>query len=399
MIYLDYNATTPIDSEVQKTICTNLEEAWGNPSSSYDAGKHAKSVIEDARRKVAEMIGSAPHEVIFTSGGTESNQMVISTACKNFHKEAKNFELSLDQKIPHIITSEIEHDSIRLPLENLVEEQKADVTFVPVNKSTGMINVEDVMKEIKFNTCLITIMLANNETGVIQPVQQLRPKLKAHKSASLCTILLHTDAAQALGKIEVDVDTLDIDYLTIVGHKFYGPRIGALYTKHLKPLYPLFLGGGQERKFRPGTENTPMIAGLGKAADLVTLNLAKYNQHMSAMCNYLIKVLKKCFKPKSVIVHFTENRLPNTLSVAFDYECTGAAILAKAKTVSASTGSACHSGTSKPSGVLIASGIPPSLASKTIRLSVGRETTKEDINKAVKILHNAVKKVTFPLKL
>ncbi|KAG8200812.1 hypothetical protein JTE90_006393 [Oedothorax gibbosus] len=397
MIYLDFNATTPIDSEVQKTICTSLNEAWGNPSSSYDTGKHAKSVIEDARRKVAEMIGSAPHEVIFTSGGTESNQMVISTACKNFHLEV---ESGLDLKIPHIITSQIEHDSIRIPLEKLVEERKAEVTFVSVCKSTGIINVDDIMKEIKPNTCLITLMLANNETGVIQPVQQLRPKLKVHKSASLCTILLHTDAAQALGKIEVDVDTLDIDYLTIVGHKFYGPRIGALYTKHMKPLYPLFWGGGQERNFRPGTENTPMIAGLGKAADLVTLNLEKYNQHMSAMCSYLVKVLKKCFKPKSVIVHFfKENRLPNTLSVAFDYECTGAAILAKAKNIGASTGSACHSGIGRPSEVLINSGIPADLAAKTIRLSVGRETTKEDINKAVKILHNAVKRVTFPLKL
>lgn len=399
MIYLDYNATTPVDSEVQKTISVALKEAWGNPSSSYDPGKHAKSVIEDARRKVAEMIGSAPHEITFTSGGTESNQMVITTAVKHFHIETENVLKDSTLRVPHIITSNIEHDSIILPLTKLAEEGKAEVTFVPVSKTTGMISVDDVMDAVRPNTCLITVMLANNETGVIQPVHLLRAKLQGYKNTSLCSVFIHTDAAQALGKIDVDVDTLDVDYLTIVGHKFYGPRIGALYTKHMKPLFPIFCGGGQEKNCRPGTENTPMIAGLGKAADLVTLNLQKYNAHMTLMCTYLTKVLRKCFKPKSIIVHFKENRLPNTLSVAFDYEITGAGILAKAKNVCASTGAACHSGVGGPSAVLVASGVPVNLAAKTIRLSVGRETTKEDINKAVKLLHGAVKKITFPLKL
>lgn len=399
MIYLDYNATTPVDSEVQKTISEAMKEAWGNPSSPYDAGKHAKSVIEDARRKVAEMIGSAPHEITFTSGGTESNQMVITTAVKYFHIETENVLKDSTLKVPHIISSNIEHDSIMLPLNKLAEEGKAEVTFVPVSKITGMVSVDEVVDAIRPNTCLITIMMANNETGVVQPVHLLRAKLQSYENKSLCSLFIHTDAAQALGKIDVDVDTLDVDYLTIVGHKFYGPRIGALYTKHMKPLFPIFCGGGQEKNCRPGTENTPMIAGLGKAAELVTLNLQKYNEHMTVMVTHLTKVLRKCFKPKSIIVHFRENRLPNTLSVAIDYEITSAAVLNKAKGLCASTGAACHSGDGGPSPILIASGIPPRLAAKTIRLSVGRETTKEDINKGVKLLLAAVKKITFPLKL
>ncbi|KAF8764013.1 Selenocysteine lyase like protein [Argiope bruennichi] len=397
-VYLDYNATTPVDIEVQETICSVIKNVWGNPSSSYDLGKTAKSIVENARGKVAQMINSLSSEVIFTSGGTECNNMVISTAIQYYHIKAQNFTNGLKDIKPHIITTNIEHDSVKLPLEKLSEEGKIDVTFVPVSKITGAVDIDDIINSVRPNTCLITVMLANNETGIIQPISILRSKLKAIKDNkfqgehSLNSILLHTDAAQAIGKIEVDVQDLDVDYLTIVGHKFYGPRIGALYFKSGVPLFPIFYGGGQERNYRPGTENTCMIAGLGKAAEMVSFNLKEYNKHMTAMSHHLKKCLETTF-PKHCIFHIKDNnnKLPNTVSVALDYDkITGSLLLSEAKNVCASTGAACHSG-GKPSSILLASGIPCELASKTLRLSVGRETTEKEIEVAVAYLDAALK--------
>ncbi|GBM56747.1 Selenocysteine lyase [Araneus ventricosus] len=397
-VYLDYNATTPVDVKVQEIICSVIKNVWGNPSSSYDLGKKAKSIVETARKKVAEMIGSLPGEILFTSGGTESNNMVISTAIQYFHTKARNVTNGLKEEKPHIITTNIEHDSVKLPLEKLFEEGKADVTFVPVSKITGAVEIDDIINSIRPNTCLITVMLANNETGIIQPVSTLRSKLKSikdskfHGEHSLNSILLHTDAAQAIGKIEVDVQDLDVDYLTVVGHKFYGPRIGALYFKNSAPLFPIFYGGGQERNYRPGTENTCMIAGLGKAAELVSSNLKEYNKHMTAMSCHLKECLETTF-PKHCIFHIKDNnnKLPNTVSVALDYDkVTGSVLLSEAKKICASTGAACHSG-GKPSSILIASGISCELASKTLRLSVGRETTEKEIETAVAYLDTALK--------
>lgn len=195
---------------------------------------------------------------------------------------------------PHFITCTVEHDSIRLPLEHLVEDQVAEVTFVPVSKVNGQVEVEDILAAVRPTTCLVTVMLANNETGVIMPISEISRRIKAlnqiRAASGLPRVLVHTDAAQALGKRRVDVEDLGVDFLTIVGHKFYGPRIGALYVRgvgKLTPLYPMLFGGGQERNFRPGTENTPMIAGLGKAADLVSENCETYEAHMRDIRDYL----------------------------------------------------------------------------------------------------------------
>lgn len=256
-IYLDYNATTPLATEVLEVITEILKSSWGNPSSNYDEGKKAKLAIENSRENVAKMIGARESDIIFTSGGTEGNNLVIYSAIQYFHDNfsvhcENNFKRS--KFLPHIITTNIEHDSITLPLKNLSKKGIIEVTFVPVSTSTAAIEVEDVLKEIQPNTCLITVMLANNETGIIQPVSQLGKRLQQLNCQRNFPILFHTDAAQAIGKIAVDVDYLHIDFLTIVGHKFYGPRIGALYFNSDKNniIYPIFYGGGQEKGYRPG---------------------------------------------------------------------------------------------------------------------------------------------------
>lgn len=393
-IYLDFNATTPVDSEVQDEICSTLKTFWANPSSSYDSGKEAKHVVENARSLVAEMVGARPDEIIFTSGGTESNNMVIHSILKHYEHELKTKSDPDMDAVPHIITTNVEHDAIKLPLEVLAKEGKASVTFVPVSKETGTVDINDIISNIRPNTRLITVMLANNETGMIQPVSLIKEHMKSLKYSKQ-TIYLHTDAAQAIGKLEVDVESLGVDYLTIVGHKFYGPRIGALYFRHSCPLYPIFYGGGQESSYRPGTENTCMIAGLGKASQLVSKNLEKYRSHMFAMKKYLNESLENTFSKAAVLnFKFDNNQLLNTLSVAFNYSLiTGKMLLSAAPGICASTGAACHSG-GKPSAVLIASGVPETLASKTLRLSVGRETSEKDIDKAVEHLNKAIMKLT-----
>lgn len=395
VVYLDFNATTPVDSEVQEEICSVLKNAWGNPSSSYELGREAKRVVENSRNAIAKMIGSRSGEIIFTSGGTESNNMVIYSVLQHFKDEQRNSSLLKPDDIPHIITTNIEHDSIKLPLEALEKKGKAHVTYVPVSKETGIVSVEDIISELRLTTRLVTVMLANNETGMIQPVYLIKHYLDAFQKRTKCSVFLHTDAAQAIGKINVDVQELDVDYLTIVGHKFYGPRIGALYIRNSCPIYPVFYGGGQEKNFRPGTENTCMIAGLGKASQLVDINLEKYKNHMFLIRNYFEEKLKENFSDH-VIFNFKcdSDKLPNTLSVTFDYEdITGRMLLREASGICASTGAACHSG-GKPSAILIASGVSENLAAKTLRLSVGRETSQTDIDTAVQQLVQAIMKLT-----
>nr|XP_044607200.1 selenocysteine lyase isoform X8 [Equus asinus] len=266
-VYMDCNATTPLEPEVIQAVTEAMREAWGNPSSAYPAGRKAKDIINAARENLAKMIGGKPQDIIFTSGGTESNNLVIHSVVKHFHEihtskgGAAESHSPAEGAMPHFITCTVEHDSIRLPLEHLAKEHVAAVTFVPVSKVNGQAEVDDILAAVRPTTCLVTIMLANNETGVIMPVPEISQRVRAlnqrRATAGLPLILLHTDAAQALGKRRVDVEDLGVDFLTIVGHKFYGPRIGALYVRglsELTPLYPMLFGGGQERNFRPGWE-------------------------------------------------------------------------------------------------------------------------------------------------
>lgn len=393
-IYLDYNATTPLEDEVLSSIHCALRDAWGNPSSSHSAGKKAKSVIFAARNSIAAMINSTSDDVIFTSGGTEANNMVFHSALSHFVMSSRK----QDGLLPHIITSNLEHDSIKLVVDRYVHEKKMDVSFVAASKLTGRVEVEDVLAAIRPNTCLVTVMMANNETGVIQPIAEIVRAVKSRrKGPGMPRILLHTDAAQTVGKIPVDVQELGVDYLTIVGHKFYGPRIGALYAKNpgiSTPVHPMFFGGGQERNFRPGTENTGMIAGLGKAAELVVKNVSRYEQHMRSVRDYLEQKLMAEF-PGRIHINgqYTEStRLPNTCNVSIlGNGLEGYKILDHTKRLQASVGAACHSDKhSKPSHILLSIGIPESVAINAIRLSVGRQTSEEDIDVVVDDIKQAI---------
>lgn len=400
-IYLDCNATTPLETSVLTAIHDALRDGWGNPSSTYSAGKRAALVIKQARTSIADMIGTLSSDVIFTSGGTEANNMVIHSALDNFFEFSHKQEHPNPGQMPHVITSNLEHDSIQLPLLKLKQQGRIEVTFVPASKDSGAVNVEAIEQEIKPNTCLVTVMMANNETGVIQPIEDIsnsiREKNKIRLSQELPRILIHTDAAQTIGKIKVDVEELGVDYLTIVGHKFYGPRIGALYARNLgndTPIYPMFYGGGQERNFRPGTENTGMIAGLGQACQLVLHNLNQFHNNMKMARDYLELRLKEAFGDK---IHFngkfeTGVRLPNTCNVSFlGPGLEGRKILATVKLLQASVGAACHSGdVSHPSPILIAIGIPYNIAMNAVRLSVGRYTSKKDIDLVIDDLKAAV---------
>ncbi|CAL1535505.1 unnamed protein product [Lymnaea stagnalis] len=405
MVYLDYNATTPLADEVIQAITHSLSVAWGNPSSCHDIGTKANHVIKEARQHVASMIGAKATDIIFTSGGTEGNNWILQTAVQHYQKafEAKIKsigDMDVKRNKPHFITSNIEHDSIKLVLEHFKDQEIADVTFLPVSKSSGAVHVEDVVAAVTPSTVMISIMLANNETGVIQPISDIGRRIKSinRQRGDNQRILLHTDAAQAIGKIGVNVEDLGVDYLTIVGHKFYGPRIGAVYVLNpgtSTPLYPLFFGGGQERNLRPGTENTPMIAGLGKAAELVHINLDLYSSKMQEVRDYLEEKLESCFGD-SVCFNgrFKDSqRLPNTCNVSFIGKSAmpGHEILSQVPSIQASVGAACHA-QDRPSHILLAIGISDFVARRALRISVGRETTKQDIDAAVQDLQKLFNK-------
>ncbi|KFW67074.1 Selenocysteine lyase, partial [Pygoscelis adeliae] len=357
-----------------------------------------------ARESLARMVGGRPQDIVFTSGGTEANNMVIHTARRHFRESQAR--LGDSWGTPHIVTSSVEHDSIRLPLEQLVKENLAglvswleETTFVPVTPRSGRAEVDDVFAAIRPTTCLVSIMLANNETGVIMPVAELSQHIHAlnqrRAAEGLPRILVHTDAAQMIGKGRVDVQELGVDYLTIVGHKFYGPRIGALYVRGpgtTTPLHPMLFGGGQERSFRPGTENTPMIAGLGQAAELVSKNWEAYEAHMRDIRDYLEARLEASFGKQRIHLtsHFTgSKRLCNTSN--FSILGPGLQGLSQGKGLRAGVGAACHSEKGdRPSSILLSCGIPYDVAQNALRLSVGRDTTRADVDMVVQDLVQAV---------
>ncbi|XP_023577822.1 selenocysteine lyase isoform X1 [Octodon degus] len=407
-VYMDYNATTPLEPEVIRVMTEAMREAWGNPSSPYLAGQKAKDIITASREALARMLGGKPQDIVFTSGGTESNNLVIHSAVKHFQETQGPKGAPGEQQSPgkgarpHIITCTVEHDSVRLPLEHLVEEQVAEVTFVPVSTTSGQAEADDILAAVRPSTCLVTIMLANNETGVVMPVSEISQRLKAlnqrRVASGLPCVFMHTDAAQVLGKKRVDVEELGVDFLTIVGHKFYGPRIGALYVRglgKLTPLYPMLFGGGQERNFRPGTENTPMIAGLGKAAELVTENCEAYEAHMQDVRDYLEERLEAEFGRKKIHLNSRfpgAKRLPNTCNFSIQGpQLQGSLVLAQCRTLLASVGASCHSDQGhRPSPVLLSCGVPLDVARNALRLSVGRSTTRADVDLAVQDLKQAV---------
>ncbi|XP_045162388.2 selenocysteine lyase-like isoform X2 [Mercenaria mercenaria] len=340
-------------------------------------------------------------DIVFTSGGTEADNMILQTAVDYFHKMCKtpvNGSGDQNKHLPHIISSHMEHPAVNVMLQHLESTDQAEISYVPLSKVTGRLEVKDVLEAVRSNTIMVTVMLANNETGIIQPVKAISEAVKSliRQPGETERILVHTDAAQAIGKIPVDVDELAVDYLTVVGHKFYGPRIGAVYARDLEtqgaPLYPMLFGGGQERNYRPGTENTGMIVGLGKACELVYSNLEKYQQQMNECRDYLEAKLQETFAGR---LHFNgklpgNTRLPNTCNVSIlGDKLQGHTVLSACKRLQASVGAACHA-QNRPSAILLATGVPENIARNALRLSLGRYTSKEDIDVVIEDLKQAV---------
>ena len=372
-IYLDYNATTPHDPEVIAAMRPFFEEEFGNPSSSHYYGSKPRQAVIRARQQVAALLNCKPEEIIFTSGGTESNNFAIK-GCSGVFCSKGN----------HIITTQIEHPAV-LEVCNFLETIGFEITCLPVDEF-GCVNVADVADAIKKETILISIMHANNEVGTIQPIAEITQLAKKHD------IAFHTDAAQSLGKIPVDVNHLGVDLLSIAGHKVYAPKgVGALYIRQGLAPTKFMHGAGQEMAARAGTENVLEIVGLGTACEIAGRDLEKNMKHMQAMRDRLYEGIKKeCDQIK--LNGYLQNRLPNTLSISFLGLEANRILDAIGNEVAASAGAACHSDMVQISSVLTAMNVPLEWAKGTLRLTTGRMTTAADIDKSVQIICTAVKK-------
>lgn len=372
-IYLDHNATTPIAPEVADVMIPFLKENFGNPSSSHWYGIQTKKAVENSRRLVGELMGCQPDEIIFTSGGTESNNYAIRGVAETFREKGN-----------HIITSQIEHPAV-INVCSYLEKKGVQVTYLPVN-SYGMIDPKNVEAAIQPDTILITIMHANNEVGTIQSIAEISLIAKKHN------ILFHTDAAQSVGKIETCVDDLGVDLLSVAGHKLYAPKgIGALYIRRGIKLQSLILGADHETGRRAGTENVLEIVGLGKACEISKRDFEKNQQHGRSLRDRLWNGLKKKL-PEIILNGHPEKRLPNTLSVSFP-GIDANTLLDELTEVAASPGAACHTDVAEPSAVLVAMKVSLENALGTIRFSTGRLNNETQIDKAIESITKAVRRL------
>lgn len=368
-IYLDYNATTPVLATTLAEMEPFFVRHFGNPSSEHVLGRAAAEAIEDAREHVAMMLGAMSGEIVFTSGGTESNNFAI-----------KGLFLRPDQKKRHFVTTRIEHPAISEPA-RFLKRMGVDVTLVGCD-ARGVVDPEAVRDAIRDDTALVSVMHANNEVGAIQPIREI---------ATICRqrgVLVHTDAAQSVGKIPTDVGELGVDLLSIAGHKLYAPKgVGALYVRDGVVLEPLLHGAGHEHGLRAGTEATPSIVGLGSAARLATRELDANRERIAKLRNQLWEQLSAQVDALQWNGQ-SDNLLPNTLSVNFP-RVVARDILARIPELCVSTGAACHSGSTKPSATLTAMGIDEATARGTIRLSLGWLTTPDEIEHAADLLAEA----------
>jgi len=372
MIYLDYNATTPVAPEVARAIDLHLGEEFGNPGSDYALGRRAQAAVEQARREAAGLLGCAPDEVVFTSGATEANNLALKGVAWHFGRG-------------RILSSAVEHPAVRQPLAFLAAEG-FDVTMLPVD-GDGLVDPEAVRRALTPDTILISVMHANNETGAIQPIAEIGAVARE------AGVLLHTDAAQSVGKIPVNVDDLKVDYLTLAGHKMYAPKgVGALYVRRGSPLAPLLHGASQEGGRRAGTENVPYLAGLGEACRLGREGLSDFMTRVAALRDLLHRRLREGF-PQLILNGPPDARLPNTLNVSFP-GFSGRRILAALPELAASLGAACHGDLEEPSPVLTAMGLPRDLALSAVRLSLGRPISREEVERAAELLLGALQRLT-----
>ncbi len=372
-IYLDYNATTPIAPEVRDAMRPFLDRHFGNPSSSHAYGQTTAAAVEKARQQVASLLGCDPGEIVFTGGGSESDNMAL--VGRVWAAGVTN---------PHVITSVVEHPAI-LNTCKFLEDRGAHVTYLPVD-SFGQVDPDDVRRSITGNTVVVSIMHANNETGTRQPIADI---------GTICNeagIPFHTDASQSAGKIPTRVDALRVDLLTIAGHKLYAPKgIGALYIRSGIDVEPLIHGAGHESGRRAGTENVPYIVALGAAAELARASLATEEPRQRQLRDRLQALLEQDPGNVTVSGHPVE-RLPNTLNIRFS-GIDGNQLLDATPGIAASTGSACHAGLSEPSPVLVAMGVDPVDAIGAVRLSIGRPTTQADVERAAHELSASAKRL------
>lgn len=365
-IYLDYNATSPVDPLVVEAMLPYLSERFGNASSAHEYGYEAQAAVHAARIQAAGLIGATPDEIVFTGGGSETDNLAI-----------KGVVFAHLDRSPHVVTTSVEHPAVLNTLRYLQQRFGVRFTVLPVDE-VGLLDPGVLRNALQPTTVLVTIMHANNEVGTIQPIARLSEVTREHGVA------LHIDAAQSTGKIPMDVNELGIDLLTIAGHKLYGPKgIGALYVRHGTRLDPLIHGSGQESGLRAGTENVASIVGLGRACELAAVELNRAHR-VTELRDLLHDLLAVRVPGLTLNGHPTE-RLPNTVNVSFP-NVLGQAVLAYTPGVAASTGSACHSGATEPSPVLTAMGLPADRALGAVRLSLGRWSTREEIEQAADLL-------------
>jgi cysteine desulfurase len=377
-IYLDYNATTPLDPAVLEAMLPFLRDNFGNPSSSHAYGKLAHRAVNIARAQVAEFLGAQPDEIVFTGGGTEASNHAIKGAALSqprglFRRWAKG---------AHVVISAVEHPATTAPCEFLAK-LGCKVTTVPVDRQ-GTVDLQVMKKALDRNVTLVSVMHANNEVGTIQPIREIAAMSRDRGA------LIHTDAAQSLGKIPVKVNDLGVDLLTVAGHKLYAPKgIGALYVRRGTRLENLIHGAGHESGRRAGTENVPYIVGLGMACQIARQGLTAATTRLGHLRDRLWRHLQNRLGERVILNGHPENRLPNTLNVCFIGQV-GADLLERVPEVAASTGSACHEGVIAQSPVLCAMRVPPEVGKGAVRLSVGRFITEDEVDRAADLLIRAV---------
>jgi cysteine desulfurase len=371
-IYLDYNATTPVDPAVLDAMMPYFSENFGNASSIHSPGQRARGAVDAARASVAALLGAKPSEIVFTSGGTESDNLALFGVVAASQAPRK-----------HIITTAIEHHAV-LNAAQALENLGSEVTYIPVGRE-GVVDPEDIRRALKPETILISVMYANNELGTIQPIEEIG------RIAGTADVLFHCDAVQAAGKFPLDVNRLGVDLLSISAHKIYGPKgVGALYVRSGTPLEPQFYGGHHERDRRPGTENVPGIVGLGKAAELARKNLQTDCARITTLRNRLEDALLAACGDARVNGNHAQ-RVSNTSNISFHAAGGEALVIAlDLQGIACSTGAACSSGAVGPSHVLLAIGLSPDEARSSLRLSLGRTTTAEEVDQAIAVIPQAV---------
>ena len=374
-IYLDHSATTPVRPEVAEEMMKYLTDIWGNPSSVYSRGREARKGIDEAREKIAHSLGANPQEIIFTSGGTEADNFAVIGAAYANQKKGK-----------HIITSSIEHHAV-LDACKFLEKQGFEVTYLPVTPE-GIVRVEDFKKAVRQDTILTSVMHVNNEVGTIQPVEDIG-RICREKG-----ILFHVDAVQSFGKMPVNVDDLNADLLSVSAHKIYGPKgVGCLYIRRGTKVQKLFYGGGQERKKRPGTENVAGIVGFGKAAELALREMNEEAEKLTKLRDKLIDGLKKRISDVKLNGHPVQ-RICNNVNVSFKYvEGESLLLSLDMKGIEASSGSACTSGSLEPSHVLQAMGVPYEFIHGSVRMTLGKDNTEEDIDYVLEVFPGIVERL------